>query len=640
MKQLNVRGAAHFAALAIVILGIAVFGTYKLVASHADSLGDRLSPSQKVLVGQSIVSADGGMKLNMQSDGNLVLRNRNGAAVWYSNSRGTNAELAFQGDGNLVVRSGTTVIWNGMTNGKGGVLVVLQNDGNLVMRNSAGASVWTTGTSGKEGTFPSTTTTTTSGSTTTSSPTTTSTGTSSGTTSTTTSTSITPATGYQFKLNQTLTAGKQLISTDGGMKLTMQGDGNLTLRNREGAAVWYSNTRGTNATATFQGDGNLVVRLGTTTLWSSQTNGKGGAVIAVQNDGNVVMRSSNATTIWTTGTSGKQGSFPATAPAATPVTTTSPSTTTSTITPINCRSGYFKDADGTCVTLVKPTCVTGTTLVTHAGVSGQNTTYYCKTNVTVVGVTDNAVLISCNYINADYVRVTIKNSQAECAVLRSRSPNEAARPINCSYYDAKFHHHLNETQPANRCKQLVEHQPDLDKRPVSCSIVQLDGKNKNSASTFGACTALQAQAQAARLAILKKQTRCNWTDKTGFKHINEIVANKDVCAAKVAESPKAKAPSKSAVAIFVTCKWVDEDSLPQTAKLTPQLCKFVRADNKNHHLKVTPVIDTTHCTTPPSFSPDLTTLLSSACTNGWQSPAQFHPTFLTPKTTLQAELNS
>ncbi len=38
MKKLDSRGVAHFAALAIIVLGVASYGTYKLVASHAATL--------------------------------------------------------------------------------------------------------------------------------------------------------------------------------------------------------------------------------------------------------------------------------------------------------------------------------------------------------------------------------------------------------------------------------------------------------------------------------------------------------------------------------------------------------------------------------------------------------------------------
>ena len=38
MKKLNTHGVAHFAALAIIVLGVASYGTYRLVASHAATL--------------------------------------------------------------------------------------------------------------------------------------------------------------------------------------------------------------------------------------------------------------------------------------------------------------------------------------------------------------------------------------------------------------------------------------------------------------------------------------------------------------------------------------------------------------------------------------------------------------------------
>lgn len=43
MKKLNSKGFAHIAALAIVVVGLAAFGTYMLVASHASTYDPRIS---------------------------------------------------------------------------------------------------------------------------------------------------------------------------------------------------------------------------------------------------------------------------------------------------------------------------------------------------------------------------------------------------------------------------------------------------------------------------------------------------------------------------------------------------------------------------------------------------------------------
>ncbi|MEO8104936.1 MAG: peptidoglycan-binding protein [Candidatus Saccharibacteria bacterium] len=48
MKKLNTHGVAHFAALAIIILGVASYGTYRLVASHAATLNSASCQASKV----------------------------------------------------------------------------------------------------------------------------------------------------------------------------------------------------------------------------------------------------------------------------------------------------------------------------------------------------------------------------------------------------------------------------------------------------------------------------------------------------------------------------------------------------------------------------------------------------------------
>jgi hypothetical protein len=57
--------------------------------------------------------ADGSWTLNMQSDGNLVMRNGAGAACFASNTNGhSGAYVQYQSDGNFVVRSsGGTALW-------------------------------------------------------------------------------------------------------------------------------------------------------------------------------------------------------------------------------------------------------------------------------------------------------------------------------------------------------------------------------------------------------------------------------------------------------------------------------------------------------------------------------------------------
>lgn len=68
--------------------------------------------------GERLVS--GSWTLNMQTDGNLVLRNGAGTACFASNTSGyTGAHVSYQTDGNFVVYTSAGVaVWSSRTNGK------------------------------------------------------------------------------------------------------------------------------------------------------------------------------------------------------------------------------------------------------------------------------------------------------------------------------------------------------------------------------------------------------------------------------------------------------------------------------------------------------------------------------------------
>jgi hypothetical protein len=122
-------------------------------AAHA---ADTLPANSSLVANQALTSSDGRFTFNMQGDGNLVLRNASGSALWTSGTAGSSGQrLSMQSDGNLVLytKSGSTV-WKTNTSGSKAVKVIMQSDGNLVMRTSAGSAVWATGTNG--GTAPDT----------------------------------------------------------------------------------------------------------------------------------------------------------------------------------------------------------------------------------------------------------------------------------------------------------------------------------------------------------------------------------------------------------------------------------------------------------------------------------------------------
>ncbi|TAH34249.1 hypothetical protein EYC59_03110 [Candidatus Saccharibacteria bacterium] len=130
--------------------------------------------------------------------------------------------------------------------------------------------------------------------------------------------------------NQTITTGNQLVSRSGGVKLKMQTDGNLVLRNWQDTIIWSSNTAGSGGTVFVlqASDGNLVIYTAATNgtaVWAANTGGKGGTKLIVQDDGNLVLYTSSGTPVWHTGTNGKQGTAPPPAPAPTPTPSPTPS---------------------------------------------------------------------------------------------------------------------------------------------------------------------------------------------------------------------------------------------------------------------------------------------------------------------------
>ncbi len=105
--------------------------------------------------------------------------------------------------------------------------------------------------------------------------------------------------------NDSIGINQYLASLNGTYRLTLQGDGNLVLRNQvTGSALWSASTQGKNGTKlVLQGDGNLVLYTNSgSAVWSSQTNGKGAVKATMQNDGNFVLYTSSNAPVWATGT--------------------------------------------------------------------------------------------------------------------------------------------------------------------------------------------------------------------------------------------------------------------------------------------------------------------------------------------------
>jgi hypothetical protein len=84
--------------------------------------------------------------LTMQRDGNLVLRNKRGKAIWSSGTHRAGVYCEFQTDGNLVIYAGQrSPVWAVGTYGHPGATLVLQADANMVIFDGHNP-IWATGT--------------------------------------------------------------------------------------------------------------------------------------------------------------------------------------------------------------------------------------------------------------------------------------------------------------------------------------------------------------------------------------------------------------------------------------------------------------------------------------------------------------
>ncbi|MDY6836008.1 MAG: lectin [Chloroflexota bacterium] len=112
-------------------------------------MSDKMLPGQELLRGERLVSHNGKYSLVMQDDGNLVLYDGNGTALWNSGTQNIAIQkCVMQPDGNLILyRYDGVAAWSSGTNGKPGANLIIQNDGNVVIYyEPKPEAIWATGT--------------------------------------------------------------------------------------------------------------------------------------------------------------------------------------------------------------------------------------------------------------------------------------------------------------------------------------------------------------------------------------------------------------------------------------------------------------------------------------------------------------
>jgi len=129
-----------------------VFNVYhsRVLWSRGAGDYDTLAPGWVRRPGQAVHSADGRFQFTYQSDGNLVL-SQQGTQLWASNTSGTSpGRTIMQTDGNLVIYDGSgTAVWSSGTGGNPtsyDTFLLVQDDGNVVIANISGQALWSTGT--------------------------------------------------------------------------------------------------------------------------------------------------------------------------------------------------------------------------------------------------------------------------------------------------------------------------------------------------------------------------------------------------------------------------------------------------------------------------------------------------------------
>jgi uncharacterized repeat protein (TIGR02543 family) len=133
------KGSGSYGGTGMALQGyiyIGDFSSFELEPVHgvsdAQFVGHQMTRGQKLTSKQYLLSQDRRFVLMMQSNGNLTLRNSEGA-LWQSGTAGhPGAYLAFQDDQNLVIYEPGRALWSSATNGTGADTFILQTDGNFV----------------------------------------------------------------------------------------------------------------------------------------------------------------------------------------------------------------------------------------------------------------------------------------------------------------------------------------------------------------------------------------------------------------------------------------------------------------------------------------------------------------------------
>ncbi|MGN8246149.1 D-alanyl-D-alanine carboxypeptidase family protein [Cellulomonas soli] len=260
------------AALLTALLG--VVGLLGAAPARAAAGESDLGPGERLERGQALVSANGEHALVLQDDGLLSLFGAADVPRWTDGVRAPDGALQVREDGEVaVVSSGGTVVWSTGTAGVSGARLVVQDDGEVVVLDATGQVRWASGTAVRPSVLTA------------------------------------PA---------QLAPGAGLSSPDGRFTLDVLAEGDVRLHGPDGAVVWSTGTAVPGSVLVLQDDGNLVVREPDgARRWRTRTAQTPGAALVLRDDGALLLVDGTGLVVWDAGTAREPATW--TAPGALPV---------------------------------------------------------------------------------------------------------------------------------------------------------------------------------------------------------------------------------------------------------------------------------------------------------------------------------
>lgn len=114
--------------------GQAMYDSFGFSGKHSrviDTAVKSLAP------GESAYAIRGGYRFTMNANGNLVGYRKDGTHYFSSKSYGVNRQLAMQANGNATIMTGSSTVWSTRTAGNTGAALTLRTDGRLVVTKGA-----------------------------------------------------------------------------------------------------------------------------------------------------------------------------------------------------------------------------------------------------------------------------------------------------------------------------------------------------------------------------------------------------------------------------------------------------------------------------------------------------------------------